>query len=345
LAPALRIGLPHPYVGGRPRGLGFTSRMVSRERLRRRETMALRVGGRLLAAGLVIGIGLRLWQLWRRQPVDLGKLDAGVFVVAVLASATAVAAYGLVWPYILRRLGTDAPFSWVALFFKSQLGKYLPGSVWQYAGRVALTRGRGVPTQRVLVSVIAEVTFSAIAAGLVGLLVLGSATGGIACGGIVALGLVVLASRRRLSAVSGRLAAQLPSRTHLDRESLVAAIRAAPQVAGLYVLVWVIYGLAFWLTGRALFDVPASQLPRYVGVFALGWLVGLVAVFAPGGIGVREAVIVALLRSRLGEANAIVLAAASRIVLTGVDLSAGAASLSVPAFLRRQGASPAQARR
>jgi hypothetical protein len=256
-----------------------------------------------------------------------------------------VTAYGLVWPYILRRLGTDAPFSWVALFFKSQLGKYLPGSVWQYAGRVALTKGRGVTVQRVLVSVIAELTLSAVAAGLVGLLVLRAETAAIVCGGIVALGLAGVASRRRLSAAAHRLTSHLLARTRLDRESFVAAIRAAPQVGGLYLIVWGAYGLAFWLTGRALFEVPVSQLLRYVGVFALGWLVGLVAVFAPGGIGVREAVIVALLGGRLGEANAIVLAAASRIVLTAVDLVAGMASLYGPALLRRQSPRPVQARR
>lgn len=47
-----------------------------------------------------------------------------------------------------------------------------------------------------------------------------------------------------------------PRVSDLDGESLVAVIRAAPKVVGLYLLVWVVYGLAFWLAGRALFDVP-----------------------------------------------------------------------------------------
>jgi uncharacterized membrane protein YbhN (UPF0104 family) len=317
--------------------------MVLRARLR--EAMALRVGGRLLAAGLVIGIGVRLWQLWRHEPVDFGKLDDGLFALAVLASAAAVTAYGLVWPYILRRLGTDAPFSWVTLFFTSQLGKYLPGSVWQYAGRVALTKGRGVPVQRVLVSVIAELTLSTVAAGLVGLLVLRAEAAAIVFGGIAALGFAGVTSRRRLSAVARRLTSHPRAGTRLDRESFAAAVRAAPQVGGLYLLVWGVYGVAFWLTSRALFDVPVSQIPTYIGVFALGWLFGLIAVFAPGGLGVREAVIVALLSGRLGEANAIVLAVASRIVLTAVDLVAGIASLYGPTLFGRQRPHAAQARR
>jgi uncharacterized membrane protein YbhN (UPF0104 family) len=295
--------------------------MVSRERLLRLgETIAQRAAGpsgrrarlvgRLLAVALLVLLALRLWQLWRRHPVDFGRLDGALFVAAVVASVAAVSAYGFVWPLILRRLGTPAPLSWISLFFKSQLGKYLPGSVWQYAGRVGLARNRGVPVQRALVSIVAEVVYSAIAAAAVSSLILGWVA---ACATFVGLGL-------------------LCALTLAFRPS--PALRAGPATVVLYLVVWGLYGLAFWTTGRALFAVPASDLPRYIGVFALAWLAGLVAVFAPGGIGVREAVIAALLKNKLGEADAIVLAATSRIVLTAIDLAAGATSFGLPALRR-----------
>ena len=44
--------------------------------------------------------------------------------------------------------------------------------------------------------------------------------------------------------------------------------------------------------------------------------------------------IAALLASRLGGADAIVLAATSRIILSAIDLVAGAASFGVPALRR-----------
>jgi hypothetical protein len=318
--------------------------MVSRERLLRlgatvaeranglRGRPAVRLAGRLLVAALVVLLGLRLWQLWREHPVDFGRLDGVVFAVAIVVSIMAVSAYGLVWPYLLRRLGTPAPFSWVTLFFKSQLGKYLPGSVWQYAGRVGLARSRDVPVQRALTSIMAEVAYSAVAAAVASSLVLGPVAGGGVLVGLAALLASAIVFRPFVASLVGRL----PFRggTRIDRTSLLAALRSAPVAVGLYLVVWAIYGVAFWTTGRALFAVPASDLARYIGVFALGWLAGLVAVFAPGGIGVREAVIVALLRSRLGEADAIVLAATSRIVLTAIDLVAGAAAFGLPALRR-----------
>jgi uncharacterized membrane protein YbhN (UPF0104 family) len=57
-----------------------------------------------------------------------------------------------------------------------------------------------------------------------------------------------------------------------------------------------------------------------MGAFAVAWLAGLLAVYAPGGLGVREAVLVALLSSRIGAADALVVAAASRLILIFVDV-------------------------
>jgi uncharacterized membrane protein YbhN (UPF0104 family) len=107
-----------------------------------------------------------------------------------------------------------------------------------------------------------------------------------------------------------------------------------PGLVARYFGVWLLFGLAFWLMARALFDVPVDEILRYAGVFAAAWVAGFVVVIAPGGLGVREAVIVALLQGSLGEAEAIVLATASRIAFTLVDLGAGIPSLLA---LRRSG--------
>jgi uncharacterized membrane protein YbhN (UPF0104 family) len=112
---------------------------------------------------------------------------------------------------------------------------------------------------------------------------------------------------------------------------LVAASRAVP----LYACIWVVVGIGFWLTARGLVEARAHDISFYVGAFALAWLVGLVVVYAPAGLGVREAVLVALLRGRLGSADAVVLAAAFRGVLTLVDI--GAALLG---FLLGRGRGP-----
>jgi hypothetical protein len=291
-------------------------------------TRTAHVAGRLLAVSFVVFLGVRLAQLWQRDPVDLSDINVAVAAAAIATSAVAVASYGVVWIIIVRWLDVPASARWLTLFFKSQLGKYIPGSVWQYAGRVGLGRRYGLPTAEGLASIAVEVVASSLAAGVAGLLVLpdrGTAAAGLViAAGVASAGLLV-ARRYR-----GRIALLLRTRVGIDGGLASSSLRIGPWSVALYLLVWAAYGAAFWLTARALFAVPVSDLPRYIGAFSLAWLAGFVAVFAPGGVGVREAVIVGLLGSRLGEANAIVLAATSRIVLTTIDLVAGGVSLVVP---------------
>jgi uncharacterized membrane protein YbhN (UPF0104 family) len=84
-------------------------------------------------------------------------------------------------------------------------------------------------------------------------------------------------------------------------------------------------GVALWVSARALFPVDLGEIGYYTGAYAIAALAGLIAFFAPVGIGVREAVLVALLRSRLGTADAVLLAGVFRGLLTVVDIGAAAA--------------------
>jgi glycosyltransferase 2 family protein len=105
---------------------------------------------------------------------------------------------------------------------------------------------------------------------------------------------------------------------------------ATARGALLYIPSWLVLGASFWLCARGLAGAPSHDLAFYTGAFAMAWLAGLLAVYAPGGLGVREAVLVALLSSRIGAADALVVAAASRLILIGVDVVlAGLATMAL----------------
>jgi uncharacterized membrane protein YbhN (UPF0104 family) len=290
----------------------------------------------MLAAGFLVYLGVRLWHLWRRDSVDLGHLAAGGVVLAVAASALAVASYGVIWLYVLRRFRIAVSLYWLTVFFKSQLGKYLPGSVWQYAGRVGIARRHGLGLGVGLASIGVEIAASSIAAAAAGLLVLDAKDAAAALVGVAVLLVAATAGWQRVAGAASRFAKLAASRVGIEGAVLRSAVSTVPIAVVLYLVVWALYGISFWLTARALFGASATPILVYVGTFALAWLAGFAAVFAPGGVGVREAVIVAMLSSRLGEANAIVLAASSRVVLTAIDLVAGGLSIAVSLRPRRE---------
>jgi uncharacterized membrane protein YbhN (UPF0104 family) len=120
-----------------------------------------------------------------------------------------------------------------------------------------------------------------------------------------------------------------------DRRATSATIKAT----FLFLPVWLLLGASFWLCARGLLAVPAHDLAYYMGAFAVAWLAGLAAIYAPGGLGVREAVLVALLGGRIGAANALVVAAASRLILILVDVLLAA----VAAVVKRRDRSPVDA--
>lgn len=255
----------------------------------------------LLLLGLVFAFA-SLRSIWHRGQLHRLALDAPALVAACALTLVGVLACGFIWLAILRTLGLPTRPSWAGIYFQAQLGKYIPGSLWQYASRAAIARSYGLPLRPVGISLPIEITGSAIAAGAVGLFLLGS-------WGLAGLGVLVL--------VGLLLAAGLPLRFQFAKRW---AVRALATTFVLYVGVWMIVGTAFWFTARSLSHVSTSDVPFYAGAFATAWLVGLVAVYAPGGLGVREAVLIVLLRHRLGSADALVVAVVYRAILTVCEL-------------------------
>jgi uncharacterized membrane protein YbhN (UPF0104 family) len=289
------------------------------ERLRRfAGSPAGRVAGGLLGLALLGLLVLHLVDLWSSHPVPLDQASVPLLVLAWFAALAAMTAYGLVWPAALRMAGGRSPgrLRMLAAFYAGQLGKYLPGGVFQYVGRAGLIIRDGVEKGPAAASLLLEALASAAAAAMLAPLAVGVRGVPVA----VAAALVVVVASR-LAAIA-RLVRRVPGLGAVD-------LRALPPLVGRYLVVWGVFGVAFWLMARALYDVPVAAILRYTGVFAAAWVVGFVIVFVPGGIGVREGVIALLLKGHLPEAEAAVLAIASRIAYTLVDLVAGVPALIV----------------
>jgi glycosyltransferase 2 family protein len=296
--------------------VGLTTRVTSGTRLERlvsrcaglATARSVRVVGQLLLLVGLVFVGLRLRSLWHEGHIDLRRLSWPPLVGAALVAAAVVVATGFIWILILRLLGGRPRPRWVAIFVEAQIGKYIPGSVWHYAGRAALAGVEGLRVRATTVSVSIELAASVVAAAVVGMFVVGSWT----------FAVVAAATAFVLALLSWRSPLRI-------RHAVRAGVVAVP----LYVGVSLVLGIAFWLTARALLPVGFDDVGFYTGAFALAWVVGLVAIFAPVGLGIREAILVALLRSRLGTADAVVLAVVFRGVLTVVDVGTAAAAALV----------------
>jgi glycosyltransferase 2 family protein len=268
----------------------------------------------LLVAGLVF-VGLRLRSFWHDSHIQLAHVGWGWLAGALVLAIASVVASSFIWLEILKLLGIATRPSWTAAYLQGQLAKYVPGSVWQYASRGVLATGRGVPLRVAMRSVPIELSATAYVAAACSMLLVGWWG---------ALGV--------MAALAGATVATA-SRKH--------PVRTAGRVAPLYAGAWALTGASFWMIARSFVPISAGEFPVYAGAFAAAWLVGLVAIYAPGGIGVREALLVAILGPRIGTADAVLVAAASRVVFTLGDLAAAGLSLLTRRRAHRPAAKPA----
>ena len=83
-----------------------------------------------------------------------------------------------------------------------------------------------------------------------------------------------------------------------------------------------------WFLVRAVGGTGGDAWVAATGGIALAWALGLVAVLAPAGVGVRDAVLLAVLSPLVGRtpALAVVLASRGLLALTDVALAAVAAA-------------------
>jgi uncharacterized membrane protein YbhN (UPF0104 family) len=99
------------------------------------------------------------------------------------------------------------------------------------------------------------------------------------------------------------------------------------------VVPWVLYGVAFRLLALGLLGTPAGSSGSwgfYIAAFTGSYVAGVIAVFAPAGLLVREAALIGLLSPLLGSGDAVILAAASRIWLTALEVLAALFVLALP---------------
>ena len=271
-------------------------------------------GARIVFVLLVIGFA---WWGFAGRWAEIGHAAAATgavrLCVAVVCAAVGLALTGVLWRSLLARLGSPVPLRDAgAVFFVGQLGKYVPGSVWSFAVQAQLGRRHGVPARSsVTASALFLIlhTFSGLVLG--GLLV----AGGVASTDLDLVWWLLL--------VAGGAVAMTPPVLRVLGRRLSGVDVAAPDLLRSLVLmtmVWACYGASLWVL------LPSTDLLAAVAAFALAHAAGVLLVFAPAGLGAREAVLIALLAPAVGVPAAAAAALLARVAHSIGDFALAAAA-------------------
>lgn len=239
---------------------------------------------------------------------------------AILFGGYALAAR--LWGWMMQSLGDRDPGVRLSLqiLLAANLGRYVPGKIWQLAGLAVLVRRRGMSATVATAASLLVQGFALAATLAWGLPALLSDEAMAGSGAVlwtlgIVMALVVLASIPPVSGAGTRLLFRLGGRD--PAEAPRPGPGFGPRWLGLSLVNWGVYGVAFILFLQGLgFHVPPLEA---VSAFAAAYLVGNLFVAAPAGVGIREVALAGLLLPELGDA-AMAVAILARLWMTAVEV-------------------------
>lgn len=292
----------------------------------------------------VVVVGAALGFMWRtvREHRDAFAHTRIDFVAApiILASVITIATYAymvLTWTRTMRWWGATLHFreAW-RIWALSNLARFIPGGVWQFAGMAGLAARAGTSPVAatggvVLQQLVVLVSGLAVTAAFLPALAIPHFPLSYGSALVIALGALALTAilLPHAATLMQRLTARLFSRPVLFpsmRAGSVASYSAA------LIVPWLAYGIAFWLFARGIVGDRAPGIPLSIASFTAAYVWGIIWVPAPSGLGVREAALVALLTPQLGADVAVILAIGSRIWLTGVEIIGAFVAIAFASF-------------
>jgi uncharacterized membrane protein YbhN (UPF0104 family) len=276
----------------------------------------------VVLAAFFVSLGWALRHELHAAAHDLDRANLVLFVLGCAALGAYYLVFVLGWMRILSEWGIKLSYP-VALRAEmvSMLAKYIPGGIWTPAARVVAARRAGV-TDAALVtsSMLLEAGVSAVAgvivfvvalpfvdnvdAPLVPLVIFGAV-------------LAILVQPR----IFRPLAHKVLLRFGYAKELPNLRARTLTALLVFYAGTWVLGGFALWLLLRSVGAHPEAVTIVFLGgTAAVGAIVAVLFVFAPSGLGPREASMYGLLLAVSTPGQALGAVALNRLALTAVEL-------------------------
>lgn len=270
----------------------------------------------LVLAGIAVSLGLAVALQWDAITTFDWRLSWLPFVGAVCLFALGPLIGGVVFWIVLRDLAPSArvlPSLWV--WERSFAARYVPSGALTVAVRLVERERLGASKGQMLSATAFEQLVSAAGAAAVSLAAF-AASGREPPGVAIAVLCAVLAV-----AVVAR-----PAATWWGRRTTTTVVvtrrRALVAALALSSLGWLVAGAACWVFVEMLAAGPELGFAFLLGAYTFAWLVGFVVPFAPSGLGVREATLIALLAPTVGAGPATALTVGLRLANVAGDFLA-----------------------
>ena len=287
-----------------------------------------RIGSVIGRISVAIIIAWYIWKTvvanWNQVSAYNWDFDPLFMTLSVLVFTAAYVFLAWVWGKVLTYVEQPVSFrdAW-DIYFVGNLGRYIPGKVWTIAGTALMAGRRGVcPVTAGTASVFAQ-AYSVISSFVFFGFFLIFWPNDLPGIGFEWLSLLLFVFTVVFMIPSNMERAVNFMLRFLCREtvSLGLTVGKASRIVGWYFLSWLMFGAAFWLFVISVTGDRSINPLFLSGAYAVAYVLGFLAFFVPGGLGVREGLLSVLLAAVMPVGVALLIAFLLRLLVTAIELA------------------------
>jgi len=292
----------------------------------------------LIVVIVLVSIAWTLRGEWRefKNAQFTGHPDWSYLALSGIVVLATYAVLVEVWRRIVAEWHAKISFAnAVRIWCVSNLGKYVPGKVWQILAMGKLAEAVNVPpvaaAGSAILSTVTNIAMGCVVAVVAGWSALdaitrGHGTAGIALAILIVAGVLLLPTMLPpMLGVVERLTGKRLDLGDLPRRAVYIAIAGN-------VVAWLMYGWSFQLLVHGVVGSAPGTFAQYTASYALSYVIGYLVFLIPGGIGPREAALILSLKTMgFNGRDAAVIAVTSRLWLTVLEIVPGLVYLALQA--------------
>jgi uncharacterized membrane protein YbhN (UPF0104 family) len=274
---------------------------------------------------IFVFLGKMVWANWNQVKDTPFSLQLLPFILSTVVFVFSYFIQIAAWYLITLKLKIVlSPSETLKIWLYSQLGKYLPGKIWLFLSRFHFYESKGQSRKVVSVAIYLEVVTMIVAAGFIFLAALILFEEMESVYSRKAFWWLLLPLVSAFICLHPRLLQKILNWVLIQfkREPVSLSISYSDIMGVLLVCMvsWAIGGVGFYLFVDSVFPVAPQYTLFLAGALAISNILGLIAIFAPSGLGVREGALVYLLSFIMVTPVAVIVSVLTRIWMTLIEI-------------------------
>ncbi len=274
----------------------------------------------LLVLVVVFFLVKYLYENWRAVSLYRWQFKYGLLAISFGVVFLNFLFFIQIWRNLLNKFSSGLSFKKAfKIWFYSNLGKYVPGKIWSVMGMVYMCEKEGIPKAATLSSAILNQLLNVIG-GLILVLILSGTKFLSGMSKLYYLPLILVFVISLYPRVMEKILNWGLKKLKKESVKVNLSFKENLFFTLLFMLAWGVYGLAFNIFILSLTDYSFNLWPFLTSIFVFSYILGFLSIFVPGGLGVREGILVYYLSSYFPLPVATLIALLSRLWMTAAEV-------------------------